>query len=123
MKSIKIFTTVVLLIILYSCGNRGSSKGQKADAELYKYFSKEEINKKMQRASTILERKRLENQDRESLDYVPDYSELYADTLLVEEGFAVAPQQIETKWGRPKNKKQYTKPNHIDADEIDVLYI
>ncbi len=71
------------------------------DAELYKYFSKEEMSKKMQNALKTFENMK------ESF-YAP---ELYIK-LLKADGFVLSPKTIEGKWGKPEKQdnKTYDSP-------------
>ncbi len=112
MKKISIFLTIALVAIIYSCGNgKQGSNEQKADslatentkqvqnqaqpsmteqekAELYKYFSEEEIKNKLDSAMQYFSQE-----------------EAYFGELLKKDGFAVSPKELEKRWGKAIDKK------------------
>ncbi len=102
MKRTSILLLIAILLTIYSCVNQTSSKKQNdtdstatniteqvktndkiAEADLYKYFSKEEIKQKMDKAEQVLS----------------GNSQTFEE-LLKEEGFAVSPENLEKKIGK-----------------------
>ncbi len=137
MKLTNLFMVMAVLAIMYSCGNGGNgSKEMNADslkttteqvgnnqvpkqdqtsmteqekAELYKYFSKEEIQKGMDNAKNILC-----VVDKE----IGSVNILAYDELLKKEGFAISPKKLEKKWGKAKSKDINKSKQEVDG----VLY-
>ncbi len=136
MKKLSILAAIALMAIIYSCGNSGSSSkeqntdsvatAQKADneqaqkeeqpsmtaqekAELYKYFSQEEIKKGMDNAKSILC-----VVDKE----IGGVNVVAYDNLFEKEGFAMSPDKLEKKWGKAKQKK--VKTHRLDYGEGEV---
>ncbi len=142
MKRISILVAIALMAVIYSCGNSGQGSNKQnadstvtdkqaqneeqpstseqaapiSDADLYKYFSKEEISKRMQHALTVLEQSKVYE------DNLTDFSPLYKDSLLAVEGFASSPKQVEKKWGKPIKKEKDEYPSEYSEDEVNVEY-
>ncbi len=136
MKNLSIFLTIALMAIIYSCGNneKGSNE-QKTDslatetakqtqkqaqpsmteaekAELYKYFSKEEISKNMQHAMTVFDTAKINKDD----PYMSDFPYLYSK-LLEEDGWVLEPKQIVAKWGKPTKEEKNTYEHPLTTEE------
>ncbi len=65
-------------------------------AELYKYFSEEEIRSKMDSAMQYFSQE-----------------DAYFDELLKKDGFVESPEELEKKWGKAKDKK-------VDKSKLDL---
>ncbi len=135
MKFTHLFTIMTILAIMYSCGNGGNAskelnadsltttneqlgnnqaqKQEKASmteqekAELYKYFSKEEIQKGMDNAKNIL---CVVDEEIGSVDI------LAYDELLKKEGFAMSPAELENKWGKAKSEEINKSKEEVDGE-------
>ncbi len=142
MKKLSILAAIALMAIIYSCGNGGnrsneqntdsvatarqanneqSQKGEQPSmteqkkVELYKYFSKEEIGKKMQHALSILEKAKKDEDDPFFSDFLP----LYKD-LLKEDGWNISPDALEAKWSKPITKKEDSFIYEADNSKVHV---
>ncbi len=118
MKKLSIFLTIALMAIIHSCGNsekgsneQTSTEKQEKD-ELYKYFSKEEIQKDMDNAMNILTTVYESKGDVNILAY---------EDLLTKEGLAVSPTELEKKWGKANSRKEEIEKYEVDVDDIYEL--
>ncbi len=122
------------MAIIYSCGNSGQGSNEQnadslvtveqskteeqpstteqtdvkiLDAELYKYFSKDEISKNMQHALTVLQSAKVDEND----PLMSEFAEKFAE-LLKKDGWVLSPKQVVSKWGKPQKEEQntYDKP-------------
>ncbi len=83
-----------------------------SDADLYKYFSKEEISKNMQNAVTILQSAKVDKDD----PFMSEFPEKFAK-LLKKDGWVLSPKQVVAKWGKPQKEEQETFDNPFGEKE------
>ncbi len=139
MKKLHTLLLVAFVAIISSCGGSGQgSDEQNADslatteqvqteeeavseqtevqvseADLYKYFSKEEISEKMKYALKTLDSAYLEEYE----DYTDTDIDYYYVSLLKHDGFwSVSPEEAVKKWGKP-TKQEKEESEYYDSKE------
>ncbi len=119
MKKLSIFLTIALMAIIYSCGNSEKGSNEQTSTEkqekdgLYKYFSKEEIQKDMDNAMNILTTVDEGMRDSNILAY---------EDLFTKEGFAVSPKELEKKWGKANSQKDETIKMKLKEGIYELKY-
>ncbi len=132
MNAIKTLIPIVVLAILYSCGNNKNTNGQKTDSlevakieqvnkeklantsskvDLYKYFSKEEMQKEMDKSMSVFHNVDLHKKS--------DFVRMSAyEKLFKEEGFGISPDELEKKWGKAKKREVVIPEKEEGEDDV-----